>query len=130
MADLEKVLKALEYCKNKTCDDKWPDVVCPYSEWSGEYETSYCECTERLADDALALLKAQEADIKVLCEKYAELLDRTLEAVPPEKRELPYGMYDAVKYEYKCGVCGCGLMRNEKWRANYCPECGRAVKWE
>ena len=53
-----------------------------------------------------------------------------LKPVKPEKRELPYGMYDAVKYEYKCGACGCGLMKNEKWRANYCPECGRAVKWD
>lgn len=60
MPDLEKVLKALECCKNKTCDNAKPDVVCPYSGWSGEYETSYCECTERLAADAHALLKAQE----------------------------------------------------------------------
>ena len=53
-----------------------------------------------------------------------------LKPVKPEKRELPYGMYDAVKYEYKCGACGCGLMKNEKWRANSCPGCGKAVKWE
>ena len=60
MDDLEKVIKGLECCKNKTCDYARPDVVCPYIEWSGEYETSCYECTKRLAADALALLKAQE----------------------------------------------------------------------
>lgn len=128
MPDLEKVIAGMEHCKADKCSG------CPYEDTSapiGKFGTDeLVACEPVLFADALDLLKAQEADIKVLCEKYAELLDRTLEAVPPEKRELPYGMYDAVKYEYKCGVCGCGLMRNEKWRANYCPECGRAVKWE
>lgn len=27
---------------------------------------------------------------------------------------------------YDCGACGKEL----PWKANYCPECGRAVKWE
>lgn len=130
MADLEKVIKGLECCLTDD-DGYYLCEKCPYAatdedrthvDWS-------CHKTE-LRMDALELLKAQEADIKALCEKYAELLDRTMEAVSPEKRELPYGMYDAMKYEYKCGACGCGLMRNEKWRANYCPECGRKVKWE
>lgn len=122
MPDLEKVIYSIERC---TCHI--PDACrdCAYD--AGH---PYNECVELLLRDSLELLKAQEADIKALSEKYADLLDRTMEAVPPEKRELPYGMYDAVKYEYKCGACGCGLMRNEKWRANYCPECGKAVKWE
>lgn len=120
MAELKKVIKGLECCILRDPDDHARCSQCSYES----------NCVNRLKMDALELLKAQEADIKALSEKYAELLDRTMEAVPPEKRELPYGMYDAVKYEYKCGACGCGLMRNEKWRANYCPECGKAVKWE
>lgn len=122
MADLKKVIYSIERCichVPDACRDCAYDAGHPYN-----------ECVELLLRDSLELLKAQEADIKALSEKYADLLDRTMEAVPPEKRELPYGMYDAVKYEYKCGACGCGLMRNEKWRANYCPECGKAVKWE
>lgn len=122
MPDLEKVIYSIERCichVPDACRDCAYDAGHPYN-----------ECVELLLRDSLELLKAQEADIKALSEKYADLLDRTMEAVPPEKRELPYGMYDAVKYEYKCGACGCGLMRNEKWRANYCPECGKAVKWE
>lgn len=31
-----------------------------------------------------------------------------------------------VPETYDCGVCGKEL----PWKANYCPECGRAVKWE
>ena len=122
MPELNKVIYSIERCichVPDACRDCAYDAGHPYN-----------ECVELLLRDALQLLKAQEADIKALSEKYADLLDRTMEAVPPEKRELPYGMYDAVKYEYKCGACGCGLMRNEKWRANYCPECGRSVKWE
>lgn len=122
MPDLEKVIYSIERCichVPDACRDCAYDAGHPYN-----------ECVELLLRDALGLLKAQEADIKALSEKYADLLDRTLEAVPPEKRELPYGMYDAVKYEYKCGACGCGLMKNEKWRANFCPTCGTAVKWD
>lgn len=100
MPDREKVIKGLECCILRDPDDHARCSQCSYGG----------NCVNRLKMDALELLKAQEP-------------------VEPEKRELPFGMYDAVKYEYKCGMCGCGLMRNEKWRANYCPECGHAVKW-
>lgn len=101
MTDREKVIRGLECCTNT--DMSMCLDECPYHK-------DGCSGGIKMMQDALALLKEQEP-------------------VEPERRELPYGMYDAVKYEYKCGACGCGLMKNEKWRANYCPECGRAVKW-
>ena len=66
---------------------------------------------------------------RVLAVNYAIQQLRTLETVKPEKRELPFGLYGAVRYEYTCGACRCGLMNNERWRTKFCPECGRKVKW-
>ena len=58
MPDREKVIKALEICEKKDC------VLCPYTDWCGEYDDSYYDCTKLLAKDALALLKEQEERIK------------------------------------------------------------------
>lgn len=66
---------------------------------------------------------------RFLAVNYAIQQLRTLESVKPEKRELPFGLYDAVRYEYTCGACGCGLMNNERWRTKFCPECGKKVLW-
>lgn len=54
MSDREKVIKALEICEKKDC------ALCPYTDWCGEYDDSYCDCTKLLAKDALALIKEQE----------------------------------------------------------------------
>ena len=103
MANLEKVINGINRC---TCHV--PDACrdCGYD--AGQ---PYNVCVESLLKDTLELLKTQEP-------------------VEPEKREWPYGVYGASKYEYKCGACGCCLVNNEKWQTKYCPECGRAVKWD
>ena len=67
---------------------------------------------------------------RFLAVNYAIQELRTLEFVKPMRRELPFGLYDAARYEYTCGACGCGLMNNERWRTKFCPECGRKVKWD
>ena len=67
-------------------------------------------CFDQLLRDALALLKEQEP-------------------VEPVKHEMPYGIYDAVKLEYRCGACGSGLRSLPKWRDKFCSVCGKAVKW-
>ena len=61
MSKLEKVTKGLERCKlyNKVNCDK-----CPY-DYNGR-GNGKSECTAELADDALALLKEQEAEIRQL----------------------------------------------------------------
>lgn len=58
MADLDKVLKGLECCKNGfVCGEG-----CPYREvcFNGEYAFTH------LAEDALELLKSQQAEIEHL----------------------------------------------------------------
>ena len=57
-------------------------------------------------DTAIALLKAQEPVEYVVHCKNADLSNGT---------------------EFACGECGGSLLHK---RVNYCPYCGRAVKWE
>ena len=53
-----------------------------------------------------------------------------LKAVPPDAREVWIGSNGAFHWEYTCGACGCGIMRNDRWKTKYCPQCGKAVKWD
>jgi hypothetical protein len=75
---------------------------CPY-----EYENLVyrVECKADLMRDALALLKEQEA-------------------VKPRECQYQHGTY-------ACGFCDYIPIGNKDgYRANYCPECGKAVKWD
>lgn len=104
MVDREKVIKGLERCKlyNKVNCDK-----CPY-DYNGR-GNGKSECTAELASDALALLKEQEEIV-------------------------PYIDID----EAKCPVCKVKLTRQELLGDDvlfedffdYCPHCGRKVKWD
>lgn len=31
--------------------------------------------------------------------------------------------------EYSCPKCDCGLRKNDKYKDNYCPDCGQAIDW-
>lgn len=64
-------------------------------------------------DDALALLKAQEP--------VAPVRKSFLVSAPDG-----YGTTPSMTV---CGACGAWLLTVEP-RAKYCPNCGRAVKWE
>ena len=80
-------------------------IDCLY--WDGK--STFNECMKRLYDDVYSLLKEQEAvePIDIIDEKY------------------PVG--DSNRYKgYRCGKCKEGIT----WDANYCPYCGRMVKWE
>ena len=101
--DREKVLTWLEICgKNRDCSG-----CCPYGDGTGEDAASLCR--EYLMEDALSLLKEQEA-VKPILEQDSMV----------------------------CGVCGHeviwqkmlgeGILADEK--LDYCPHCGRKVKWE
>ena len=102
MADLEKVIKGLECCYQ---ENRGPQCDhCPYKD--------ECEAdAEHLMRDALSLLKAQEP-------------------VKPKEHEIVVGTYGAEFIESLCGNCGCMLVNNPKWRAKFCPECGKKVKWD
>ena len=63
-----------------------------------------CESIEPLLDDALALLKEQEA-------------------VEPETEK---AIYDHDSWWYVCGLCKKPINNPNP----YCPHCGRKVKWD
>ena len=102
MPDVKDVIKGLECCIKYP--NEYGDCLggdCPYG--------PRIECRKELIQDALALLKAQE---------------------PVE----PVMDIDT----WKCGNCGHTLENHEligdnvlfHEQYNYCPECGRAVKWD
>ena len=57
MADMEKVIKGLECCTNISPDGCL--MLCPYKDEKDETYSGFCE--QVLKQDALALLKEQEA---------------------------------------------------------------------
>lgn len=62
-------------------------------------------CFTILKGDALELLKEREA------------------VKPKEVNMYPTG-------QYACGFCGHISVGSKDYHAKYCPECGKAVKWE
>ena len=60
MADMEKVIKGLEHCSNKSlCNDD-----CPYSSILRDPNLGIDECMTQLAHDALELLKEQSKIVR------------------------------------------------------------------
>ena len=101
--DREKVIKAWEIFR-----DSNPYEICSGREFRAIREPEYC--MGQMIEDTIALLKEQEA-------------------VEPK----------FVMNEWRCGACGHVVLTynfdiNEgkmgKVMANYCPSCGRSVKWE
>ena len=92
--DREKVIKGIDICLQRfRCGE-----YCPY------YNYEKIGCMEQLRDDALELLKEQEA------------------VVPTLIREGRNKYYN----DYVCPGCDNELHYGQ----NYCSECGRSVKWE
>lgn len=103
MINREKVIKGLACCLGDIRTDL-PNLctICPYAH--DYYATQ--TCGKKLKEDALTLLKAQEPVLDI--------------------------------DEWKCGNCGHVLEHQQLLgdnvllheQYNYCPECGRMVKWE
>lgn len=96
MADMDKVIKALEFCTNQRIVDTCYGE-CPYAVADDEYK-----CLE-MKLDALALLKEQEA-------------------VEPETGHWIEYEGTQGKY-YDCSACDCSLMEIHRGM-KYCPYCG------
>ena len=101
MPDREKVIKGLEIlingCEYIHCDD-----CCFY------ISTKPTRCglrEEQIKDDALALLKEQEA----------------VEPIKPLDKD--------DGYTFMCSNCKGELFCGDVIRDNFCPTCGRSVKW-
>jgi protein-arginine kinase activator protein McsA len=100
MTDREKVIKWLEECQKPECTCK----NCPYYlvvDESAMDEAVLEHCTDQLMRDALTLLREQT--------RWVEETDR--------------------RNHYHCESCGytAGIVARTY---KYCPECGRAVKWD
>ena len=101
MTDREKVIKGLNCCK--TVGKDFPDCHnCPYTVLPG------AECYTGMFCDALELLKEQEPVKPVEHEPYMTAL---------------FGDY---RLGYDCGACKELIM----YKMNFCPWCGRKVKWD
>lgn len=93
MADRETVIKGLEMCRVGHCDYR-----CPYASIN-------VGCKNQLLDDAITLLKEQEA-------------------VEPVTES---SVYDPDIWFFVCGSCKkCVIDREDK----FCRWCGQAVKWD
>lgn len=80
MADREKVIKGLECCRNGFC------FACPYNDGIDEST----DCKQRWADDALALLTAQQPRVMTLDEvKASKGADMYIE-ISTRTDEIPY----------------------------------------
>lgn len=101
MAELKEVIYSIERC---ICHV--PDACKDCSKYGGD---NVIRCMEELLTDALSLLKAQEPEKPIYkqivneYEKYTEYINRSF-----------------------CAKCGAEFIH----RVNYCPRCGKAVKWE
>ena len=130
MTDREKVINGLECCAQYP--NEYGDCLggdCPYG--------PRIECHKELIHDALAMLKQQAQDLTDiradLQESIADNL-RLQELVNAQEPVKPVLDIDT----WKCGKCGHTLEHQELLgdnvllheQYNYCPECGRAVKWE
>jgi hypothetical protein len=100
MNEREKVIKAFEFCLMPPSQKEIEDDICSHEDCPYYREYKGGKCISAAASDALALLKAQEP-------------------VEPKWQK---------GYAY-CGQCGYKL----HWivdKNNFCPKCGRSVKWE
>ncbi len=103
----EQVIKGLECRKNAEmrCGNPCEETGnCKYAtlirDPSGEPYYPYVCDRKRLCEDAIALLKEQEV--------------------------IPHKNYAALDLWW----CGCGWCIGKRGTFNYCPNCGKAVKWE
>ena len=125
MIDREKVIKGLECCAKDNCSI---NDTCPY----GKEDASYC--LERLSADALAMLKEQAEEIQEVRRENSRILNQFYEWAKENNAVRPVLEQDSMV----CGNCGHEviwqrLLGDNVWadeQLDYCPKCGRAVKWD
>ena len=106
MPEREKVIKGLECCLIFDEDRIYQCDECPYRATEDERKViDWCCHLEKLRSDALELLKGQE---------------------PVKPRKILPCITRPVGW-YVCGHCGIRFLEKNDY---YCPNCGRAVKWD
>lgn len=104
MADVKYVIKAVQLCiKKEQCVLQHPKEHCPYEKFQGNYEDWCDECTSRLAEDVLKLLK----------------------------KDKPRIVMRILTVEGKTtGFCPrCDSMLNKTYTPKWCGNCGQALNW-
>ena len=127
--DINEVIKALEICVGENDFSACINEKCPYI---GGSKDGYC--ITNLERDALTLLKEDCHNCKLECllQKYDELKEK-YDALLKEQEPLePY----ECEGDMICGN-GCeivGYIRESDGKierlSNFCPYCGRPVKWD
>ena len=92
MVDLENVIRGLECCRRGFC------FSCPYNDGIDEN----VECKQKWADDALSLLKVQEARVMTL-EEIEDALDNVVWLDIPGAENLADGFSLIMAYSRKNG---------------------------
>jgi small nuclear ribonucleoprotein (snRNP)-like protein len=136
MSKLDKVIRALE-C---THTDGIECQNCPY--WKED------DCAEILNEEVIVLLKEQEETINDLTDTirqlnqhikdlseymtpYGKLEDvKACAELLKEKEPIePEMIMDGLIERYRC-KCGAHLFKSGDYRWDYCPYCGKKMKWE
>ena len=113
----ESIIKALEFCLMPTTEEELMSDVCSHDDCPYYRAYSGGKCVNAVCSDALVLLKEDERAIQFQSDR----LDALLKAQEP------------VEPVYELGITRCGQCNHEidKYGGdNYCPQCGKAVKWE
>lgn len=103
MPDREKVIKGLETCSQKTVL-----YVCGQCPYNNDDDDTY-DCTQALAEDALNLLKEQEA-------------------VEPKTGHWIFESAYCEAWSHTCSECGKRMTTAYNTYANYCWNCGSKMK--
>lgn len=93
-----------------------------YCEGCPAYENE-ADCKE-VATTAISALKE--------IQQYREIgtVEECREAVEKQKPKKPLGGVDIAGNEYMiCSYCS-AIVEDGGWRADYCPDCGQAIKWD
>lgn len=82
------------------------------------------ECCAASCKDGCPYWDIENGCMSVLSSDAAELLKQFV-PIKPIKCNKSFTHTDPIEFEYKCFICGTGLMKH--WVA--CPNCGSMVKW-
>lgn len=115
MTELEKVIKGANCCITRLKKSGTCGFECPY-------KNHPLGCKVVLLKDVLSIAEEQEQRIMAI-----EALEKQESFEPVEMIDDFYPIGDPLRtIGWRCGKCGERIAGYD----NYCPNCGKAVKWE
>lgn len=125
----EETIKGLEICTKNESFAECVSKECPFI--GGSIDGN---CIEMLMHNALALLKAQEQN----CRECGEATSKAIQELQAKlKAQEPVEPIPTEDDDWICGACNNSVVGTEELdeggfvpiRFNYCPNCGREVRW-